>query len=172
MTDRVTEIDKPSARIHMELSWGVFDLNTHETQVFDAAGGHFVSTTGHRFLVFCRASDPLGVRELNLDGSGIFEAATKPDKRGIFHTAVNRLPASIAHGHTSGEDSKTLIAVAAVMNPDIGAFDYSELSCGWHHYNYTSSSLEYFAINGLFTFTAAGTNSRGQHETASLTTSP
>ena len=171
-TDQVKNEPPPHLET-LSMSWGVVDVETSEATQFAADGGHFKSIRGHRYIVSFRAVDAHGVKILTLDGSGIFQCSTDPDKSGIFHTAVNPLPASIPHQQfVENGAAPTLQDLIVVMKPDIGAFDYFRLSGGLHHFQGTSENLEYFADSGLMTFSATATNSRRDKRTASLTTSP
>ena len=166
-------IKPPIPLTALDMSWGVLDLQTSETTTFDATGGHFPSVQGHRYLVAVRVSDAVGIQKITLDGSGRFRAATKPDNHGVDFEAATTIPASIPHQEFVNSDTApTLQDLIALMKPDIGAFDYYELSCGFHHFEQTSANLEYFAIGGVMTFSATAVNSRGDVATASLTTSP
>ncbi|MEA2327745.1 MAG: hypothetical protein QOE68_2704 [Thermoanaerobaculia bacterium] len=164
--------DEPTHVETLEMSWAVFDLGTSEVTEFDNDGGHFTSLPGHRYLVILRTADVSGLQRITLDGSGNFRCATDVDRNGISYEAALPLPASIPHlefGNTG--KARTAQDLFVVMKPDIGAFDYFKLSCGFHHFNGTPHNLEYFAFSGLMTFSATGANSRGDRRTASLTTS-
>lgn len=158
--------------VTIEMSWGVLDLETNVTTQFDADGGHFQSLDGHRYLVFIRVAATKGVQRITLDGSGRFGCATVPDGKGESFQAPNSLPASVQHQEFVASGAPpTLQDLVVVMNPDIGAFDYFELSGGFHQFN-TPNSLEYFAFEGLMTFSATAANAGGDQGVASLTTSP
>jgi hypothetical protein len=164
--------DEPAHVETLEMSWAVFDLGTSEVTAFDMNGGHFTSLPGRRYLVILRTADESGVQRITLDGSGSFRCGTDPDRNGISYEAALPLPASIPHlefGNTG--KAPTAQDLVVVMKPDIGAFDYFKLSCGFHHFNGTPHNLEYFAFSGLMTFSATAANSRGDRRTASLTTS-
>jgi hypothetical protein len=167
------DVDKSIPHLEtLDLSWAVVDVGSSEATEFAADGGHFTSRPGNRYLVILRAADTQGVQSIALDGSGVFRCATEPDKKGIFHEASLPLPASIPHqSFVNTGTAPTLQDLVVVMKPDIGVFDYFKLSGGFHHFQGTSQSLEYFAFSGLMTFSATATNSRGDRRVASLTTS-
>jgi len=155
------------------MSWGIFDFNTHEPTDFDANSGHFQSLAGHRYLVVVRAQDDRGVQKMTLEGSGNFQCATNPDEHGVEFQAPHPLPASILHHEFNNSGvAPTLQELVVIMNPDIGAFEYDKLSCGFHHFGGTPGELEYFAFDGLMTFSATSENTLGFTSSASLTTSP
>ena len=163
----------PKFRETLTMSWAVLDLVTNAVAEFDAAGGHFTSVPGHRYIIFVRVADIKGVQKITLDGSGMFRCATEPDNNGVSYEAALPLRASIPHqefGNTGV--APTLHALVVVMQPDIGAFEYSKLSAGFHHFNGTPKSLEYFAFSGVMTFSATAANSLGDRIKSSLTTSP
>jgi hypothetical protein len=163
----------PKFRETLEMSWAVLDLATSAVTEFDAAGGHFKSVPGHRYIVFIRVADVKGVQRITLDGSGMFRCATDPDSNGVSYEAALPLRVSIPHqefGNTG--TAPTLQDLIVVMQPDIGAFDYSKLSAGFHHFNGTPKTLEYFAFSGVMTFLATAANSLGHRMESSLTTSP
>jgi hypothetical protein len=170
-----SHLDEPIQPHHLqtlEMSWAVLDLTTSEVEQFDADGGHFRSLPGHRYLVIIRVADVTGVQRITLDGSGMFRCATDPDGSGISFESTLPLPASIPHqefGNTGV--APTLQDLIVVMKPDIGAFDYFKLSAGFHHFNGTPKSLEYFVFSGTMTFSATGANSHGETLAAKLTTS-
>ena len=156
------------------MSWGVYDYTTQEATNFDAYGGHFQSIDGHSYLVVVRVQDDTGVQKITLDGFGKFRCSTYPDKDGVEYEAPFPLPASIPHQEFNNTGTNpTYQVLIALMNPSIGAaFDYFKLSGGFHHYNNTPGNLEYFAFDGLMTFSAISTNLSGGESSASLTTSP
>lgn len=166
--------NKPVPHVEtLDVSWAVVDVGTQEVLEFPAEGRHFRSLPGHRYLVFVRATDVHGVQRLTLDGAGMFRCATDVDRDGVYHEAVLPLPASIPHVEFVYPGiAQTLHSLVVIMKPDIGAFDYFRLSAGFHHFNGTSESLEYFAFSGLMTFSATAVNSRGDRRTAVLTTAP
>jgi hypothetical protein len=169
------EIDKPVPFLQtLEMSWAVFDLQTSEVKVFDTEGGHFTCIPGNRYLVILRVADvKKGVQRITLDGSGMFRCATEPDNRGQSFESALPLPISIPHRSFSNTGAApTLQDLIVVMKPDIGAFNYSKLSAGFHHFSNTPRSMEYFAFAGSMTFSAAASNSRGESLNASLTISP
>jgi hypothetical protein len=166
------DVDKPVPHLAtLAVSWAVVDVGTSEVTEFAAEGGHFKSLPGHRYLVVVRTSDVHGVQGIGLDGSGMFHCSTDPDRDGVYHEAVLPLPVSIKHGaFVNTGVAPRLQSLVVIMKPDIGAFDYFRLSAGFHHFNGTPASLEYFAFAGLMTFSAAATNSRGDRVVATLTT--
>jgi hypothetical protein len=166
------DIDKTPHFTTLKMSWAVFDFVTCDVAEFDAEGGHFTSLPGHRYLVIVRVADIRGIQRITLDGSGMFRCGTEPDKNGVSYEPVLPLPASIPHqefGNTGV--APTLQDLIVMMKPDIGAFDYFKLSCGFHHFNGTPQNLEYFAFSGLMTFSATCANSHGDSLAGSLTTS-
>lgn len=140
--------------------------------MFDAVGGHFPSSAGGRYLVTVQAADPSGVERMTLDGSGMFDASSEPDEKGNESIPTLRMRASIPHQEwVNSGTAPTSHPLIVVMNPDIGAWDYSELSCGYHDLNGDTGKVEYFATGGVMTFLATGVNSAGFVTEASLTTS-
>jgi hypothetical protein len=157
----------------LKMSWAVLDLATSTVEEFDAEGGHFQSVPGHRYIIFVRVADVKGVQRITLDGSGMFRCATDPDANGNSYESVLPFPISIPHqefGNTGA--APTLRDLIVVMQPDIGAFEYSRLSGGFHHLNGTPRRMEYFAISGVMTFTATAANSLGDRIASTLTTAP
>jgi hypothetical protein len=166
--------DEPAPHLidTLEMSWGVLDFGTNEGLQFDASGGHFTSLPGHRYLVTARVVDATGIQKITLDGSGRFRCATDPNSNGTSFEASLPQPASIPHQEFANSGAApTLQDLIVVMKPDIGAFDYFKLSCGFHNFNGTPGNMEYFAFSGPMTFSATATNTRGDRLTASLTTS-
>jgi hypothetical protein len=168
-------LDPNKPPLHLEtltLSWGVWDLDADAATTFEADGGHFQSLPGHRYIIIVRAADVQGIKRITLDGSGMFQSSPIPDKAGSFQ-APFLLPASIQHAeHVSAGTTEKFNNLVVIMKPDIGAFVYSRLSCGFHHFGNTPASLEYFADNGLMKFSATAINGRGDIRTATLTTAP
>jgi hypothetical protein len=151
------------------MSWSVLDLQQGSVQNFDASGGHFQSQFGQQYLVTLRVVDSTGIESITLEGSGLFDAQAAEDKDGNAPILDLRAPASVPRqSFTRSGTAPTLQDLVVVMKPDIGAFDYYKLSCGRHGV----SNLEFFAFDGLMTFTATATNSSGFSEKAELTTSP
>jgi hypothetical protein len=58
------------------------------------------------------------------------------------------------------------------MNPDIGAFDYSQLLGGWRTFSGSPEKFPLLAYQGVMTFSGTAMNSRGDVRAASLTCSP
>jgi hypothetical protein len=156
----------------LEMSWGVLDFGTNEGSQFDASGGHFPSLPGHRYLVTARVADATGVQKITLDGSGIFQCSTDQDIHGEFSQSEFPLPGSVPHQEfVNAGVAPNSQALIVTMKPDIGAFDYFKLVCGFKHIDGTSENMPYFAHSGLMTFSATATNTRGDRLTGSLTTS-
>ncbi len=155
------------------MSWGVLDFNTNEASDFDATGGHFQSLSGHRYLVVVRAQDDLfSVQKMTLDGFGEFQCANLDEHSLQQIPAPHPLLASIPHQEFNNSGvAPTLQELVVIMDPDIGAFEYDKLSCGFHAFG-AHGELEYIAFDGLMTFSATSVNSKGFTSSASLTTSP
>lgn len=155
------------------MTWGVWDYTAMSGSNYPASGGHFTSIPGHRYLVVLRAEDGLGVESLTLDGSGMFDAYSDPDADHNTHHAPEPLPASIPHQefeNPQGQNAPTVQDLVVIMDPDIGAWEYDRLSCGFHIWG-TTGPLEYFAADGTMTFSGTSSDRIGRRTTASLTTS-
>ena len=127
------------------MSWGVYDFTTLTAENFPSSGGHFSSVRGHRYLVTLRVDDAIGVHNITLDGSGMFEAWTEPDystpgSNGGTQKAPELLPASIPHQEFNSHGAAPRVQdLIVVMQPDIGVWEYDLLSCGFHPWGTTGS---------------------------------
>jgi hypothetical protein len=172
--DRI-DADSPVPHVAtLDISWAVLDLTTNEVTTFPSEGGHFVSR-GQRFLIFARATDVHGVQFMSQDAAGVFRCGTDPalDRERISYELPTAVPLSLPHHEFRAVGpAPGLQALVVTMNPDIGGFDYFQLSAGFRQLHGMPNSLEFTAFAGTMTFTATAISSRGDRITASLTTSP
>jgi len=105
------------------MTWGVYDYTSGSViGQYPATGGNFTSVPYHRYLVALRVQDAFGIRKITLDGSGEFEAATRPDSQGLVWVAPNPLPASIPHQEFDAQGTEPQFQdLIVTMSPEIGA---------------------------------------------------
>ena len=155
--------------ITLKLAWSVVDLSTGAT-IPASDGGHFVSVPGHKYNIQVTATDSHGVQTMALSGSGSFTIASDQDGAPqIEHEPISIEPESFTNTNVLAPTSRTL---QVVMHPDIGGFDYGQLSAGFKKRGAMKEAAEFFAVSGTMTFTAQATDRQnGDVVTTSLSTS-
>ncbi|HVT58041.1 MAG TPA: hypothetical protein VHR45_06555 [Thermoanaerobaculia bacterium] len=148
------------------IAWQILDQQAQVSADFPATGESF-AVHGHTFLVTLHADHPLGVHKISLEGSGRFQCATLPDIDSVSFLAREPLQVSIPRQeHTFKAKSNHQIELLTV------SFDYSKLSCGFHDYEGTIGSLEYFATSGTMVFSGAAENHSAKASSGSLSANP
>ncbi|HEY7354665.1 MAG TPA: hypothetical protein VH596_18000 [Terriglobales bacterium] len=152
------------------LAWRVTDLQTGVSMNFAIDGGHFKSQQGHKYAVQLTASASAGIQKLILGGSGSFRCRTQPDRNDIVYDAPSPLTISIPHE----EFDSPALPMLPPKSKDLAlnAFDYFQLSAGFHRYANMPSTMEFFAVSGTMVFRATAINPHGVTASGSLTTAP
>ena len=157
----------PGLHLHLPtMSWDVYDYTAGLKFNYRATGDHFTSTYGHRYFVVLRAEDAIGIKQMHVGGSGIFEAFTADTK----HVRPGATGSILSEEFNNTAAAAPYHVLPIHMVPDLGdgIWDYYELRCGRDG---TSGDL-LFASAGVMTFTGTATNTFDRSSSASLTTSP
>jgi hypothetical protein len=156
--------------VTMQLAWSVVDL-FNNTVIPAPDGGHFKSVKGHKYDIRATATDPHGVEKMTLSGTGSFTVASDVDDA----PQIEHVQGSVASEEFTNENilAPTSHMLKVVMHPDIGGFDYDQISVGMKKIGAMKQPAEFFAVSGTMTFTATATAKRfGDVLTITLGTAP
>lgn len=138
------------------LTWTVTQVGTNAVKTFESSAGP-VSIDG-KYNIGFQADNPGGIKQITLDGSGLFDCETKPDSGGSSHRAPNPLPVSLPHQQrdlTPDPQNQVETHQSLVLL----SFDISSLSCGRHHFG--TVDAEYFVIDGTLSLKGTASNYYG-----------
>jgi hypothetical protein len=156
--------------VTMQLSWSVVDLFSN-TVILATDGGHFKSVKGHKYDIRATATDPHGVEKMTLSGTGSFTVASDVDDA----PQLEHIQGSVASEEFTNNKilAPTSHMLKVTMHPDIGGFDYDQISVGMKKIGAMKEPAEFFAVSGTMTFTATATDKRlGDVLTITLDTAP
>jgi hypothetical protein len=149
------------------LSWTMMQVNGAAVPISGSSPAPIQIVYGQKYNIGVQADNPGGIKQITLDGAGVFTCSTLPDSNGLSWTAPTTFPVSLPHqqadltpdpqNHVETHQSLVLVS-----------FDYSSLSCGHHSFNGPPPNLEYFVTNGVLTLKGTSSNYYGKTSSGQL----
>ncbi len=145
------------------VTWTVQQVGSNVVQTFGPSAGPIPIVYGQKYNIGFQADNPGGVKQMTLDGTGMFNCASQPSSTGSNGVWPFKLPASLPHQQADfTPDSQNLVETReSLVMP---SFDNSSLSCGHHG----PTNDEFFAIGGALTLQGTASNYYGKTATGQL----